>query len=187
LARAIAAFPKPVIAAVGHETDFTIADFVADLRAPTPSAAAELAVPDEGALTRNLIVLRQRLVGVVQRKLQNERRVLQKISASRVLARPQVALDQRRQDLDLLTGRLIRCFQHDLQLQRERFDKLVGTLNTLSPLATLRRGYAIAQKTDGSLLKEAKQAVIGERICLRLASGSLGCEVKTKETVRREA
>jgi exodeoxyribonuclease VII large subunit len=187
LARAIAAFPKPVIAAVGHETDFTIADFVADLRAPTPSAAAELAVPDEGALTRNLIVLRQRLVGVVQRKLQNERRVLQKISASRVLARPQVALDQRRQDLDLLTGRLIRCFQHDLQLQRERFDKLVGTLNTLSPLATLRRGYAIAQKTDGSLLKEAKQAVIGEQICLRLASGSLGCEVKTKETVRREA
>jgi exodeoxyribonuclease VII large subunit len=181
VARAIAGFPKPVIAAVGHETDFTIADFVADLRAPTPSAAAELAVPDEGLLTRNLAVLQQRLVSVVQRKLQNERRVLQKISSSRVLLQPQAAVEERRQDLDLLTERLTRQFHHDLQRKRERFDSLIGALNTLSPLATLHRGYAIAQKSDGTVLKASGQVEVGESLQLRLASGSLGCEVKVKE------
>lgn len=180
VARAIAAFPKPIIAAVGHETDFTIADFVADLRAPTPSAAAELAVPDEGLLTRNLVVLQQRLVSVVQRKLQNERRVWRKISSSRVLLQPQVAVDRRRQDLDLLTERLTRYWQHDLQLKRERFDKLIGALNTLSPLATLLRGYAIAQKADRTVITTAGQVAVGERIQLRLAAGSLGCEVKDR-------
>jgi exodeoxyribonuclease VII large subunit len=181
VARAIAVFPKPVIAAVGHETDFTIADFVADLRAPTPSAAAELAVPDEGMLTRNLAVLRQRLVNVVQRKLQNERRILQKISSSRALLRPHSIIDQRRQDVDLLTERLTRQWQYDLQIKRERFEKLAGALNTLSPLATLLRGYAIAQKEDRTVLKDAGQVAIGERVQLRLASGILGCEVKDKE------
>jgi exodeoxyribonuclease VII large subunit len=181
VARAIAVFPRPVIAAVGHETDFTIADFVADLRAPTPSAAAELAVPDEGLLTRNLGVLRQRLVNVMQRKLQNERRILQKISSSRMLLRPHTAIDLRRQDVDLLTGRLTRRWQYDLQIKRERFEKLAGALNTLSPLATLLRGYAIAQKEDRTVLKDAGQVVIGERVQLRLASGILGCEVKDKE------
>jgi exodeoxyribonuclease VII large subunit len=180
VARAIAAFPKPIIAAVGHETDFTIADFVADLRAPTPSAAAELAVPDEGLLIRNLAVLQQRLTSVVQRKLQNERRVWRKISSSRVLLRPQVTVDQRRQDLDQLTERLTRHWQHDLQMRRERFDKLIGALNTLSPLATLLRGYAIAQKDDRTVIKAAGQVAVGERIQLRLASGSLGCEVKER-------
>jgi exodeoxyribonuclease VII large subunit len=181
VARAIAVFPRPVIAAVGHETDFTIADFVADLRAPTPSAAAELAVPDEGLLTRNLGVLRQRLVNVMQRKLQNERRILQKISSSRMLLRPHTAIDLRRQDVDLLTGRLTRRWQYDLQIKRERFEKLAGALNTLSPLATLLRGYAIAQKEDRTVLKDAGQVAIGERVQLRLASGILGCEVKDKE------
>jgi exodeoxyribonuclease VII large subunit len=181
VARAIAAFPQPVIAAVGHETDFTIADFVADLRAPTPSAAAELAVPDESLLMRSLAVFEQRLVGVMRRKIQNERRVLQTFSTSRVLVRPLAALNQRRQDVDWFSERLTRHFRHELQLKRERFEKLIGALNTLSPLATLQRGYAIAQKVDGTVLKQAEQAVVGERIHLRLASGMLGCEVRERK------
>jgi exodeoxyribonuclease VII large subunit len=83
--------------------------------------------------------------------------------------------------VDLLTGRLTRRWQYDLQIKRERFEKLAGALNTLSPLATLLRGYAIAQKEDRTVLKDAGQVAIGERVQLRLASGILGCEVKDKE------
>jgi exodeoxyribonuclease VII large subunit len=181
VARAIAGFPKPIIAAVGHETDFTIADFVADLRAPTPSAAAELAVPDEGLLIRNVATWRQRLSDAMRRKIRNGRQTWQKIASSRVLVKPREALDRRRQDLDHSAEKLTRHVKHDLQLERERFAKLIGKLNTLSPLATLRRGYAIAQSPDGVLIKQAGQVEIGAWLKLRLASGSLGCEVKQKE------
>jgi exodeoxyribonuclease VII large subunit len=182
LARAIAAFPRPVIAAVGHETDFTIADFVADLRAPTPSAAAELAVPDEGTLQRSLDRLQQRLTLSVQRKIRSERGNLQKLLASRALARPRYPLDQRRQDLDHLTERLVRMFKQDLRLARESFYQLAGKLQALSPLATLRRGYAMAQTTEGKLIKDASQVEPGDPITVRLAVGALFCEVKDKES-----
>lgn len=182
VARAIAAFPIPIISAVGHETDFTIADFVADLRAPTPSGAAELAVPDEAALQRNLETLQQRMVIAVKRKVQNERRLLQKIISSRFFLRPKAALlDDRRQEVDQLSERLIRCFKQDLNMQRERFHKIIGKLNALSPLATLERGYALAQRTDGSIIKSSAQVAAGEQIKVRLASGSLWCEVNQKE------
>jgi exodeoxyribonuclease VII large subunit len=182
LARAIAAFPRPVIAAVGHETDFTITDFVADLRAPTPSAAAELAVPDEGTLKRSLDRLQQRLILSVQRKIRSERGNLQKLFASRALSRPQYPLDQRRQDLDNLTERLVRIFKQDLRLARERFYQLTGKLQALSPLATLRRGYAIAQTVEGKLINHTSQVEPGDSITVRLAAGALFCEVKDKES-----
>jgi exodeoxyribonuclease VII large subunit len=182
LARAIAAFPRPVISAVGHETDFTIADFIADLRAPTPSAAAELAVPDEGALKRSLDRLQQRLTLSMQRKIRSERANLQKLTTSRALSRPRYPLDQRRQDLDQLTERLIRMFKQDLRLARERFCQMTGKLQALSPLATLRRGYAIAQTIEGKLIKDASQVESGDSITVRLAAGALFCEVKDKES-----
>jgi exodeoxyribonuclease VII large subunit len=182
LARAIAAFPRPVISAVGHETDFTIADFIADLRAPTPSAAAELAVPDEGALKRSLDRLQQRLTLSMQRKIRSERANLQKLTTSRALSRPRYPLDQRRQDLDQLTERLIRMFKQDLRLARERFCQMTGKLQALSPLATLRRGYAIAQTIEGKLIKDASQIESGDSITVRLAAGALFCEVKDKES-----
>lgn len=182
VARAIAGFPKPIISAVGHETDFTIADFVADLRAPTPSAAAELAVPDEGALKRGIIDLQQRLSHCVRRKLQNERRMWQKITSSRVFIRPKSMLDTRRQELDQLNERLVRNFRHELKVERECFAKLIGKLNTLSPLATLERGYALAHKIDGCLIKSAAQVATGDSIKVRLAKGTLWCEVKNKES-----
>ncbi|HYH02556.1 MAG TPA: exodeoxyribonuclease VII large subunit, partial [Bacillota bacterium] len=162
--------------------DFTITDFVADLRAPTPSGAAELAVPDEAALQRNLEIYQQRLVSAVKRKVQNEQRLLQKIISNRVFLRPKAALlDARHQELDLLTERLVRCFKHDLNMQRERFHKIIGKLNALSPLATLERGYALAHRADGTLIKSSAQIATGEQIRVRLATGSLWCEVNQKE------
>jgi exodeoxyribonuclease VII large subunit len=182
LARAIAAFPRPVISAVGHETDFTIADFVADLRAPTPSAAAELAVPDEGALKRSLDLLQQRLTLTVKRRIQNERRTIEKLLTNRFFSKPKYLLDQRRQDLDHLSERMARMFKQDLVLKRERFYQLVGKLHTLSPLATLQRGYAIARTVEGKLIKNTSQVEIGDPVTVRLAAGALFCEVKDKES-----
>ena len=182
VARAIAAFPRPVIAAVGHETDFTIADFVADLRAPTPSAAAELAVPDQMALQRGLDLLRQRLNQGVTRLIQKRRRELQRIIQSRVFLLPQQPLQIRRQDLDMLTERMVRTLRQDLILKREHYLKLIGKLDALSPLATLQRGYAIAQKEDGAFVRRATQVEVGDRLKLILAGGRLSCQVLDKES-----
>ncbi|NLY76043.1 MAG: exodeoxyribonuclease VII large subunit [Firmicutes bacterium] len=183
LARAIADFPKPVISAVGHETDFTIADFVADLRAPTPSGAAELAVPDQQDLSRQIRQYKTRLFQTVNGKLQHERRILQRITQSRALSFPkQLLLNTRRQEVDLLNERLVRQVKQILTLKRERFLKVLGQLDTLSPLATLQRGYSIVQKEDGVFVKDAAQVEPGELLKITLASGKINCEVLSKES-----
>lgn len=181
LARAIASFPKPVIAAVGHETDFTIADFVADLRAPTPSAAAELAVPDEGAFKKNLADLNIRLKLAFKRQLRLRRNELQIILAGRAFTAPMQPLNRKRQDLDLMTERMVSLTRHQLRLERERFAGILGKLDTLSPLATLKRGYAIARKNSGLIIKRVDEVAIGESIAVSLASGSLKCQILSKE------
>lgn len=180
LARAIADFPKPVISAVGHETDFTIADFVADLRAPTPSAAAELAVPDESALNRGLENLKKRLIQVTNQKIQAYRRDLQRLKSSRVFTVPQQGLNIRRQELDLLRERAVRQLRQDLYIKREQYCKTLGKLDALSPLATLSRGYSITQKKDGSFIKSSELVELGEIVKITLATGFLSCEVKDK-------
>jgi exodeoxyribonuclease VII large subunit len=182
LARAIADFPKPVISAVGHETDFTIADFVADLRAPTPSAAAELAAPDQHNLANQVRQYQNRLYQAVNRKVQNERRMLQKIVRSRVLAYPKESINTRRQEVDLLNERMIRQVKGSLSLHRERFLKVLGQLDTLSPLATLQRGYSIVQKNDGAFVKDSAQVEPGDPVKITLASGKINCEVLSKES-----
>jgi exodeoxyribonuclease VII large subunit len=173
VARSIADFPKPVISAVGHETDFTIADFVADLRAPTPSAAAELAVPEQTVLQRNLENFRKRLLQAVKRKFQDERRRLGKITQNRVFLYPKQPINTRRQELDMLSEKMIRCVNQELKLGREHYHQIIGKLNTLSPLATLQRGYSLAQKKDGSFIKRADQVEIGEEVKLIPAVGEL--------------
>ncbi len=180
LARMIAGFPKPIISAVGHETDFTIADFVADLRAPTPSGAAELAVPDQQSLTNQVKQYQNRLYQAVNRKLQNERRVLGKIIQNRVLAFPKQSLDIRRQEVDLLNEKLIRQIKQSMVIRKEQFLKVLGQLDTLSPLATLQRGYSIVQKPDGAFVKDTTQVEPGDQVKLTLASGKLNCEVLSK-------
>lgn len=182
LARAIADFPKPVISAVGHETDFTIADFVADLRAPTPSAAAELAVPDQRNLANQVGQYQNRLYRAVKRKLENERRMLQKIVRSRIFVYPKELINNRRQEVDLLSERMLRQVKGTLSLNRERFLKVLGKLDTLSPLATLQRGYSIVQKSDGAFVKHSAQVEPGEPVKITLASGKIICEVLSKES-----
>lgn len=173
VARAIADFPKPIISAVGHETDFTIADFVADLRAPTPSAAAELAVPEQMSIKQNLESLKKRLQQLVSLQIRNSRRDLEKLLRSRVFTDPKFTYNVRRQELDVLSEKMIRILRHTLKLERERYYKVLGKLDTLSPLATLERGYAIARNKDGIFIKHADQVKIGEEIKLTLAAGQL--------------
>jgi exodeoxyribonuclease VII large subunit len=185
VARTIAGFPKPVISAVGHETDFTIADFVADLRAPTPSAAAELAVPEQMVIKRNLESLKKRLQQLINHKIGNYRRDLEKLLKNRVFMDPKFTYNVRRQELDLSFEKMIRILRHTLVLERERYYKALGKLDALSPLATLQRGYAIAQNKDGIFIKRADQVEIGEEIKLTLAAGELllNCIQKTDNKI----
>lgn len=181
VARSIADFPKPIISAVGHETDFTIADFVADLRAPTPSAAAELAVPDQNAMVRSVTALTERLKQAMGRSLQSKQREVFNLLRSKVLRFPKYGLDMRRQELDLLYERMVRRVRQDLLFKRERYCKTLGKLDTLSPLATLKRGYSLAQKPDGSFIRRSDQVEIGDRFQLTLAVGKIDCRVLDKE------
>ncbi len=181
VARAIFASRIPVVSAVGHETDFTIADFVADCRAPTPSAAAELIVPDQVE-----VALR---VGARVQQLRSEMGY---------------SLDQRRQRLERELRRLEHCrpnaerlavhvaqllaamrqqFTHQLELRAQRLDSLSRQLAALSPNATLGRGYALIQHADGVLLVSAADAKVGERVLVRMADGGFGARVEPAPSV----
>lgn len=178
VARALAAFPVPVVSAVGHETDFTIADFVADRRAPTPSAAAEMVVPEKRVLHEQLRVLQRRLIHSILRRLRVERDRLRLLQERSVLRRPVQQLAQRRQQVDELLHRAEMAVGHRLRSQRAQLQALVGKLDALSPLATLARGYAICSSPAGELVRRAGQVQVGDRVNVRLWEGRLGCRVE---------
>ena len=182
LARAIAHSSIPIVSACGHETDFTIADFVADLRAPTPSAAAEIVVPRQEQLMAQVQSLQDRLVGSLQRRIQADRRYVGQLSQSPMLLRPTHHLNQRRQRLDELMSSLIRYQRHGVLPRREKLAGIVGKLQTLSPLATLARGYAICQAEDGQVLRQAKNVATGDKVSVTLHEGSLACVVEGRTT-----
>lgn len=181
LARAIAACRHPVVSGVGHETDFTIADFVADLRAPTPSAAAELAVPDQADL-------RQRIRGWADQVTENmERRLDQMWQAlegyQRTLQRlsPQARVDTHRQQVDDVTRRAGRALAHSLDLRRSALAGLDARLAALGPLATLERGYAIVRREDtGDVVRSAKQVSVGDALVIRVQDGEFGAVTRNK-------
>ena len=168
VARAIAASSHPVISAVGHETDFTIADFVADLRAPTPSAAAELAVPDQNELTRDVLALRERLSRAARRYRRKKCRVKPAGQLSGIDA-PERWLNPMRQRLDEAEGRLRRILPRILQERQLVFGNLIGKLNALSPLATLARVTALRRIADGAFVSDSEMVEIGEEVAVRLA------------------
>ncbi|HEX3043653.1 MAG TPA: exodeoxyribonuclease VII large subunit, partial [Bacillota bacterium] len=114
-------------------------------------------------------------------KIQTCRQEVLKLTRSRGLLYPRQTLDQRRQEIDYLLERMTRTLKQNLVLERERYGKIIGKLDTLSPLATLQRGYTIAQKTDGVVMKSADQVQSGERFKLILAQGKLDCQVISKE------
>jgi exodeoxyribonuclease VII large subunit len=172
VARAIVASTAPVISAVGHETDFTIADFVADLRAPTPSAAAELVAPDVRDLSLRLAANETRLGDAIQRLLtelrgpvEERRRLLRRFSPDQVIGR-------QRQRLDDLARVATASMAHRLMLARERSAALSARLATLSPYATLDRGYAIVRQAEaGTVVTRIAQAAPGDLLAIRVADG----------------
>lgn len=173
LAREIFACRTPIISAVGHETDFTICDFVADLRAPTPSAAAELAVPDVRELLRKFDNLQNRLTGLVGTRLQLLSQQLQALASRPVLASPQAYLDDKRMGLAQTEERLHRAMDLFLERRAQQLHVLEEKVRTLNPLAVLERGYAVVYDEAGGILRDASALAPGDRFTVRLAEGTL--------------
>ena len=180
LARAIYQSEIPVISAVGHEPDVTISDFVADLRAATPSNAAELAVPDCQALERHLAQLSARMAGAVSARLEEERSRLNRLSESRVMTDPMAPIRDKRVLLDWQQSRLLSQMQSLTHTQRNRLSALAAALDAMSPLKVLARGYSLTQDEEGKLLTSVEQVQPGQGIQVRLSDGSLDCTVMKK-------
>ncbi len=180
--RAIFASRIPVISAVGHETDYSLADFAADRRAPTPSAAAEMAVPDRRELAKHLSLTCARLVRVMQERVREQRRRLQRATESKVFRHPRRMLDQSKQYVDVLNLRLIRAFQTLTTARSHKFTKQAEKLAVLNPLAVLRRGYSIARSyPQRRIIKTIGAITPGEEIEVILADGTLLCRVEAKQ------
>ena len=176
VARAVFASKIPVISAVGHETDYTICDFVADLRAPTPSAAAELAVPDAFELKGELLAYNQQLVSLTKARLNAERTRLLAIEKSGALKDPVTRLNEKRRELLYLSEKINDLTQAHLDSQKLRFSALAGKLNALSPLGVISRGYAIVNKGD-KVVTKAKVFNIGDVLSIKLADGTVNASV----------
>lgn len=177
VARAIYESELPVISAVGHEPDVTISDFVADVRASTPSNAAEIAVPDAVELAAQLSGARAHMLQVLRQSLQLLRQTLQTFSESRILRNPAAAVQDKRMELDLLHRKLTGLAQADLARRRQQFAALAASLDALSPLKVLGRGYSVAKDTTGQLLRSIEQTEVGQAITVTLGDGSLDCTV----------
>lgn len=180
VARAICASRIPVISAVGHEIDFTIADFVADQRAPTPTAAAEMVVPRKADLLEQLEALELQLHKCMEFKLANARENLT-LWVKR-LADPGRKLRENQQRVDELSVDLLRRMQSGLRACKERLNHEAGRLNALSPLAVLERGYSITHKLpDEHIVKDAVALSAGDRVRITFGSGKALCRVEGKE------
>ena len=177
VARAIYASEIPVISAVGHEPDVTIADFVADLRAATPSNAAELAVPDQNEISVWLAQTEGRMAQAVSRRLERARKELEQAGRCRALREPMSYVDDKRMLLDYQRERLAHGLTGALGREKEHFARLAASLDALSPLKVLGRGYAIPKWEDGTVLRSARAARPGDRLALRLCDGEISCEV----------
>ena len=181
VARAIYASEIPVISAVGHEPDVTISDYVADRRASTPSNAAEIAVPDMAELLRYLRGADNAMAQSVLHRLEREERRLKMLSEKRALTDPMAFVQDRRLQLDYLQDKMTAAARTHWDREARRFAGAVAKLDALSPLKVLARGYAVAQNGEGTVLKSTADVAVGEHIRVRLAQGSLQCDVVDKE------
>ena len=171
----------PVISAVGHEPDVTISDFVADLRAATPSNAAELAVPDQDALRQNLDAMASSMAATLQRQLKNARQHLNVLSQSPALRSPTGYLDKKRTDLELLSNRLLSAEHRIVEGKNRQFVALTSKLDAMSPLKVLTRGYSMTQTGGGEVVKSISQIQTGDIIRITLSDGSIQAAVTEKE------
>lgn len=177
VARAIFAARHPVISGIGHETDFTIADFVADLRAPTPSAAAELAVPDLSGVGPALAETRATLTAAIGGALAARREALRARAQWLTLLSPQRLLDSDRQRVDMLAGRLAGSVARGLERRRGRLAVAGSSLMAFNPQATLARGFAIVRGPDGELIRSVVQARPGAPLRVQVSDGVFGATV----------
>ena len=173
----------PVISAVGHEPDVTISDYVADLRAATPSNAAELAVPDQDALRQNLDAMSNTMAASLSRQVKAARQHLQVLSASQALRSPTGYLEQRGKTVELLKNRLVAAQNQNVTRAKQRYIAQVSKLEAMSPLKVLTRGYSMAQTEKGEVVRSVDQVDLGERIRIRLSDGSLSATVMNKEVI----
>lgn len=181
VAQAIYASDIPVISAVGHEPDVTISDFVADLRAATPSNAAELAVPDQDVLRQNLDAMSNAMAVALNRQLKAARQHLNVLAQSPVLRNPTGYIQQQGKGLELLKNRLISAQNLAITQKNQRYIAAVSKLDAMSPLKVLTRGYSMAQTGTGEVLRSVHQVELGERIGIRLTDGTLFATVMDKK------
>lgn len=174
-ARAIYNSKIPIISAVGHETDFTIADFVADLRAPTPSAAAELAVPDIEEIKKKLETYNQRYKISLKKKIEFMKLRYQKSMSSKAFTDPTAKIKEQYINLDIIIKNLENLITNKEKDSKTKSIELISKLDTLSPLKTLTRGYSIVQK-NGKTIKSVKELKTNDMLGIRFTDG----EVKTK-------
>ena len=171
----------PVISAVGHEPDVTISDYVADLRAATPSNAAELAVPDQDALRQSLDAMSNAMASSLNRQVKAARQHLTVLSASPALQSPTGYLEQRNQSVELLKNRLVAAQNQNITRARQRYIAQISKLEAMSPLKVLTRGYSMVQTEREEVVRSVSQVALGERIQVRLSDVTLSATVMKKE------
>lgn len=177
VARAIVASRVPIVSGVGHETDFTIADFCADLRAPTPTAAAQFCTPDQNELRADLILYEKRLQRAMHEQIVETRRSLIHSANALQRASPRAQIENRRQRLDDATRGATRQIERRLEIQRAELASAARQLNTLNPLATLERGYAIVRK-EKTVVTDAAQVSTNDVVNVRVRDGEFSARVE---------
>ena len=167
----------PIISAVGHEPDITISDFVADVRASTPSNAAELAVPDQDALLQTLDSMHSAMITALTRRLRASRQHLNTLSASASLQSPYQYIDQRKKTVQFLTSRLQSAQQRKVNLEKQRYIQLTAKLDAMSPMKVLSRGYAMVRTEAGTVIRSTQQVKPDQTINILLSKGALDARI----------
>lgn len=184
LARSIYNSKIPIVSAVGHETDFTISDFVADLRSPTPSAAAEMTIPDKSSLINNISLLKSKLIRAIKRNLELKMERIDSVSGRLKYQGPENKINQYYQYIDEFSARLNSRIKHRVELYEERVKKDSQRLDSLSPRAVIERGYSICRKIPGKeIIKRLEQIEVGTRIEVIISDGKILSKVEKKEAV----
>lgn len=167
----------PIISAVGHEPDVTISDYVADLRAATPSNAAELAVPDQDAIMQTMDKFSVYMASHVNRQLKSARQRLEALAASPSMASPANYLEQKKKQLEILQNRMIAAQNQNISRKKQRYIAAVAKLDAMSPLKVMTRGYSVVRGSNGELLRSIHQTNIGESITVAFSDGSVSAVV----------
>ena len=178
LARTVAASRIPIISAVGHETDFTICDFVADRRAPTPSAAAEIALPETAELKRKIHNIISRENAVLTQVIARRREYLKRLSDTRALRSPMNFIDDKRMHLTTLAERLALSQTNSLSIKQAQLKAIAGKMEALNPLSVLSRGYSAVYGENGEIIKHTDQLTPGASITFRLADGEADAQIR---------